>query len=418
MSHIASSRRLQRLLFRGGALALVGLVFSVEGCEPTDLGEEQAEHTSSTSADQEALSAIQELPHKAVCDVPAEPGLMRCHAHVRTDAGGTITPNATTPSGLFPADLISAYKVPAGGTGTVAIVDAMDDPNAESDLATYRAQFGLPPCTTANGCFKKVNQNGQASPLPASNVGWAEEISLDLDMVSAICPGCKILLVEATSATIANLGAAVNRAATMGANAISNSYGGGESTSDPTFDSEFYNHPGILITASSGDGGFGVEYPAAGQFVLGVGGTSLTKSTSTRGWAEAAWSGAGSGCSRRTTKPSFQKDTGCANRTVADVSAVANPSTGVAVFDTFGNVGGWLVFGGTSVASPLVASIFVATGNGAVTNGFPYANTGLFFDVTTGSNGTCSASAKYLCTAGVGYDGPTGLGTPNAALFP
>src|SRR5262249_14472639 len=153
---------------------------------------------------------------------------------------------------------------------------------------------------------------------------------------------------------------------------------------------QFFNHPGILITASSGDNGFGVEYPAAGAHVLGVGGTSLTKSSSTRGWAEAAWSGAGSGCSRGTAKPSFQHDTGCTRRTVADVSAVANPSTGVAVFDTFGNVGGWLVFGGTSVAAPLVAAIFVATGNGGVTNGFPYANTGFFFDVTSGSNGRCS----------------------------
>ena len=141
-----------------------------------------------------------------------------------------MKPNATTPSGYFPADLQSAYKLPsstAGAGQTVAIVDAFDDPTAEADLGVYRAQFGLPACTTANGCFRKVNQTG-TTPYPRKNAGWAEEISLDVDMVSAICPKCHILLVEATSATTANLGTAVNEAAALGATAISNSYGGGD----------------------------------------------------------------------------------------------------------------------------------------------------------------------------------------------
>ncbi|HYV65004.1 MAG TPA: S8 family serine peptidase, partial [Myxococcales bacterium] len=221
--------------------------------------------------------------HARVCGAAA-PGHVRCHAWVRVnDVTGQIQP-FVTPSGFGPVDLTSAYQLPAtGGAGmTIAIVDAMDNPNAESDLGTYRAQFGLPPCTTANGCFRKVNQNGQASPLPASDVGWGQEIALDLDMASAVCPSCNILLVEATSPTIANLGTAVNTAVGLGANVVSNSYGGGESAGDPTTTSQFYNHPGVLITASSGDSGFGVEYPAAATTVLAVGGTHLVRDASAR----------------------------------------------------------------------------------------------------------------------------------------
>src|SRR5207245_1679528 len=304
-----------------------------------------------------------------------------------------------------------------GANMTIAIVDAMDNPNAESDLGVYRSQFGLPPCTTANGCFRKVNQNGASSPLPASDVGWGQEIALDLDMASAICPSCKILLVEATSPTIGNLGTAVNTAVALGANVVSNSYGGGESSSDPSTPNQFSNPPGVLITASSGGSGFGVEYPAAATTVLAVGGTRLVRNTSARGWTETAWSGAGSGCSRFETKPSWQHDSGCARRTVADVSAVADPNTGVAVYDSFGSAGqtGWLVFGGTSVAAPVVASIFALTGHASATPQYPYSNSGQFFDAVGGSNGTCSPS--YLCTAVAGYDGPTGIGSPNGSAM-
>ena len=385
---------------------------------PESGSDEPAERTA--SPDEEALDSIQRYPHRALCG-EAAPGHARCHARVRTLDDGDTIQSFATPQGFAPADLVAAYKIPQGGTGTVAIVDAQDDPNAESDLAVYRAQFGLPPCTTANGCFTKVNQSGKASPLPSADSGWAGEISRDLDMVSAACPSCKIHLVEATSATTANLGAAVNTAAAMGADAISNSYGGGEDSTVTGADSMYYNHPGILITASSGDGGYGAEYPASGAYVLGVGGTTLAKSSSPRGWAEGVWSGGGSGCSAFVAKPSFQKDTGCAKRTVADVSAVADPNTGVAVYDTYGGskagATGWIVVGGTSAASPLVASILVAAGKGGIDNSWPYANASDFYDVTTGSNGTCSSSAKYLCTAGAGYDGPTGLGTPNGAAI-
>ncbi|MFC0548959.1 S53 family peptidase [Kutzneria chonburiensis] len=348
---------------------------------------------------------------RSCAETPA-PGFAACKALVRTDAGArSFAPAA--PAGLSPANLKSAYKLGAGGAGlTVAIVDAQDDPKAESDLAVYRSTFGLPACTTANGCFKKVNQNGAASPLPAGNTGWAEEISLDLDMVSAICPSCHILLVEATTASINNLGTAVNTAVRLGAVAVSNSYGGAEFSTETSADS-FYNHPGVAITVSSGDSGFGVEYPAASRFVTAVGGTHLTAGGGTRGWTETAWSGAGSGCSRFEAKPTWQHDTGCARRTVADVSAVADPATGVAVYDTY-NVGGWLVFGGTSVAAPVIAGVYALAGRPAAGSNpasLAYSHTGSLFDVTSGSNGSCGGS--YLCTAKAGYDGPTGLGTPN-----
>lgn len=296
----------------------------------------------------------------------------------------------------------------------MAIVDAYDDPNAEADLSVYRSAFGLAPCTTANGCFRKVDQSGGTS-YPRANGGWAQEISLDLDMVSAICPNCHILLVEATTNSLADLGTAVNEAAKLGANAISNSYGGSESSSDTSYDSSYYNHPGHVITASSGDGGYGVEYPAASQYVTAVGGTSLSKANTTRGWSETVWSGAGSGCSKYDPKPSWQTDSGCANRTVADVAAVADPNTGVDVYDSYRYQGlsGWLVFGGTSVASPIIASVYALAGNASSVNygSYPYSHTSGLNDVTSGSNGKCGGT--YLCTGSTGYDGPTGLGTPN-----
>jgi subtilase family serine protease len=346
-----------------------------------------------------------------VCPGPSAPGTAHCHARVRVDSKGNPLTTGT-PSGYGPTDLRSAYGLTSfsgSSTTTVAIVDAYDDPRAESDLGVYRSTFGLPPCTSANGCFRKVNQNGGTS-YPRGNSGWAEEISLDLDMVSAICPNCKILLVEANSNSFSNLSAAVDQAATLGANAISNSYGGGEYANEVS-DQSHYNHPGIAVTVSSGDGGYGVEFPAASQYVTAVGGTTLNGSKTTS-WTETAWSGAGSGCSAYISKPSWQTDSGCSRRTVADVSAVADPNTGVAVYDTY-RVGGWLVFGGTSVASPIIASVYALAGNAStVTYGsYPYSHTSSLNDIKSGSNGTCGGS--YLCTAGVGYDGPTGLGTPN-----
>jgi len=354
--------------------------------------------------------------HVPVCGaVPV--GYARCHSILVLRSDGKPGGGGGTIGGYYPVDLQKAYNLPsttAGSGQTVAIVDAYDDPNAEADLGAYRSHFGLSACTTATGCFRKVSQSGTTS-YPTANSGWGQEISLDLDMVSAICPTCHILLVEASSASNADLAASVDTAVSLGANAISNSYGGSESSSDVSTYDAHYNHPGVAITASSGDSGYGPQYPAASPHVTAVGGTTLTKDSSTRGFVETVWSGAGSGCSAYEPKPTWQTDTGCANRTIADVAADADPNTGVAVYDSYASKGqsGWLVFGGTSVASPIIASVYALAGNAtSVTDGsYPYSHTSGLFDVTSGSNGSCGGA--YLCTGAVGYDGPTGNGTPN-----
>ncbi|MET7981662.1 S53 family peptidase [Streptomyces sp. NPDC005281] len=386
--------------------------------------------------------AARVTPHVSwtrACATPARAGVAACNAK-RVTGGVTeytaekafakgVTPkaaDASTPSGFGPTDLQAAYGLTsaaaANGSGeTIAIVDAYNDPNAETDLATYRSYYGLTACTTANGCFKKVSQTGSTTSLPSSDSGWAEEISLDLDMASAVCPKCNITLVEAKSATMANLGTAVNEAVTLGAKYVSNSYGGSESSSDTSYDTSYFKHTGVAITVSAGDSGYGAEYPASSQYVTSVGGTALTKATSTtRGWTESVWKtssteGTGSGCSSYDTKPSWQTDTGCSKRTVSDVSAVADPATGVAVYDSYGITAGWYTFGGTSASSPIIAGVYALGGtpsSGSYPAKFPYtaAGTSALNDVTSGNNGSCSTS--YLCTATTGYDGPTGWGTP------
>jgi len=349
------------------------------------------------------------------CAKPTAKNVMACFALRRTDIAAHPASANLAVSGLGPSDLQSAYKLGSGGSGaTVAIVDAFDDPNAESDLATYRSNFGLPACTTANGCFKKVNQNGSTTGLPTADTGWAGEISLDLDMVSAVCPSCHILLVEASSASDTPLFTSINTAVSLGAKYVSNSWGGGETSSQTSTDSTYLNHPGVVITVSSGDNGTGAEYPASSRYVTAVGGTSLTRATSTsRGWTESAWNGAGSGCSGFDAKPTWQTvTTGCARRAEADVSAVADPNTGVAVYQTYG-ASGWSVYGGTSASSPIIASVYALAGTPGASDypaSYPYAHAGNLFDVTSGSNGSCGSP---MCTAGAGWDGPTGLGTPN-----
>jgi len=358
--------------------------------------------------------------HRPVCGAPA-PVVARCNAQVSTDARGN--PLASTgPVGYGPAQFQTAYALPsatAGAGQTIGIVDAYDDPTAERDLGAYSSTFGLPACTTANGCFKKVNQTGGSS-YPRSNGGWALEISLDVQTAHAACPNCKILLVEASSNSFANLLAAEDYA-TSHANVVSNSWGAGEGSLETGYDSHF-NRPGIPITVSSGDSGYGVQYPAASPYVTAVGGTTLNLNGDNTRSSETAWSGAGSGCSAYEAKPAWQQDSGCAWRAVADVSADANPNTGAAVYDStkycslFGFAHcttGWYQVGGTSLAAPLIASIYALAGNGSSTTygSFPYGQSGSLYDVTSGSNGSCGGS--YLCTAGAGYDGPTGLGTPN-----
>ena len=373
--------------------------------------------------------------HIPVCPGIAAPGTANCHAILAlpTNAGPHFTgtnPNA----GYGPTQLRSAYNLPsttAGSGQTVAIVDAYDDPNAQADVCNYRSTFGIPlfssGCSGSNGTgptFRKVNQTGGTS-YPRANGGWAQEISLDLDMVSAICPNCNILLVEATTSSLTNLGTAVNTAAALGATEISNSYGGSESSSDTSYDSSYYNHPGLAITVSSGDSGYGAQYPAASQYVTAVGGTSLKCSTgypSCSGsptYSETAWGSAGSGCSKYDPQPTWQSSVPnitsvCSNRAIADVSADADPNTGVSVYDTYSYQGssGWMVFGGTSVASPIIASVYALAGNANNVNygSYPYSHTSSLNDVTSGSNGSCG---NILCNATAGWDGPTGLGSPN-----
>ncbi|MDP9111964.1 MAG: hypothetical protein M3M96_10065, partial [Candidatus Eremiobacteraeota bacterium] len=289
----------------------------------------------------------------------------------------TPTPAPGTPPGYGPGDLQSAYALASesaskGAGQTIAIVDAYNDPTAEADLGVYRSQYGLPACTTANGCFKKVNQNGGTS-YPATDGGWAQEISLDLDMVSAICPNCHILLVEATTPSFVNLGTAVNTAANLGANAISNSYGGGEASGYESY----YNHPGHAVVASAGDSGTGTQSPASYGTVTAVGGTNLQRAGNARGWSETAWTSSGSGCSGFVAKPSWQSGSlyQCPNRSEADVSAVADPATGVAVYDStvYNGQSGWLVFGGTSVSSPIIGAVYGLAGNSAAINDASYA---------------------------------------------
>ena len=291
----------------------------------------------------------------------------------------------------------------------MAIVDAYDDPNAEADLGVYRAAYGLAPCTTLNGCFRKVNQSG-GTTYPRANTGWAEEISLDVDMVSAVCQNCHILLVEATTNSTTNLIAAEATAGGLGADAISNSWGAGESSSEATWDNSL---PGnVTITASAGDNGYGPSWPAASPKVVSVGGTKLVADASARGWSETVWTGTGSGCSTYESKPSWQADTGCSKRTIGDVAAIADPATGVVVYDHYGK-SGWMAFGGTSVSSPLIASVYTLAGNSktATAGKMPYLTPSGLYDVTSGSNGSCTPA--YLCTGQLGYDGPTGLGTPH-----
>jgi hypothetical protein len=371
----------------------------------------------------------------ASCNKVMPKGYMRCFAIVRTPADHQITADQSGPpsTALTPADIQSAYKLPsatAGSGQTVAVVDAGDDPTAESDLAVFRSQYGLPPCTTANGCFKKVNQEGQARPLPPELCGgssgcWPVEESLDLDAISSACPNCNILLVEADDNANANLEAAVNEAVTQGAKFVSNSYGGPETPSETTTDDPAYNHPGVAVTASAGDDGYGVNYPSASQYVTAVGGTTLTKDSSVpRGWDETVWNhsgnGTGSGCSQYEPQPSSQQgipqlDAVCQNRATADVSADADPASGLAVYDTTG-ASGWLQIGGTSLASPLIAATYALAGTpaaGTYPSSYPYHDPSQstdLNDVTSGSNGDCG---NVLCTAGTGWDGPTGLGTPN-----
>jgi len=344
------------------------------------------------SPDHRAVEVCPNLgPRYAMCDVQL--------------IGASIMPAI---SGLTPTDYQTRYKLPSATKGSgqvVAIVDAYDNPNEASDLAAYRKQFNLGTAT-----FNKYNQNGQMGNYPQGNSGWGLEEDLDIQMVAAVCPLCTIDLVEANSNSTADLETAEAEAVKLGAHIVSNSWGctGSNNCVDP----KYFDTPGVEFLASAGDSRYGTQAPAALGSVVSVGGTVLQHSGSQ--YSEMVWFGTGSGCATGITKPSWQHDSGCTYRTMNDVSAVAYNA---AEYDTYGNYHGWIVVQGTSVASPMLGGVFGLAGNASSLTAAEKFWTQShrkyrkdLWDITTGSNGTCSPA--YLCTAEKGYDGPTGWGTP------
>lgn len=379
-----------------------------------------------------SASAPPGVAFQSVCAAPVPAGVDRCLLLVRTDIpqvkqSEAAPDQAPSDKGYGPADLQAAYNLPPIRTGVgpiVAIVDAYHDPNVASDLATYRAAWGLPTCdpSTGAGCVTEVNEHGAASPLPGpgptKNGGWGPEDSIDVDMVSAICATCRILLVEANSATSGDLGSAVDSAVALGAQVVSNSYGGAYANGQSALN-HYYNHPGVAVVAAAGDSGWGDPgFPASSPYVVTVGGTTLKRASNARGWTETVWSKGGSGCagSEIEPKPAWQLDAVCSGRAFGDVAAVADPATGVAAYDTF-NYGGWFTGAGTSVAAPIIAGIYALAGApapGTYPASYLYSHVSGLNDITSGSNGDgCLPHYDILCTAGPGYDGPTGWGTPN-----
>lgn len=374
-----------------------------------------------------ALAAARPLfrgAHKQVCSADSVVEV-HCSAQVMVDAGGNPDATPSQPAGYSPTQFHSAYQLPttSSNPATIAVVDAYDDPRIASDLATYDSTFGLPvfPACTAKlttACFMKVNQNG-GTAYPFANTSWSLETSLDVETAHQICQNCKLILVEASSASYTNLMAAVDRARLLGATVISNSYGSSEFAGETTYDAHF-NYPGIAFVFSSGDAGYGVDYPAASPYVTAAGGTSLVLTSLNARQAETVWDGSGSGCSAYEKKPVFQLTPLCARRTVVDVAADADPNTGAAVYDSYayGGAKGWFQVGGTSLAAPLIAGIYGLANNvplGSFANTLPYSNLNYatnMFDVIVGSNGNCKAASAGLCQAAAGYDGPSGLGAP------
>jgi hypothetical protein len=425
-----SSRPLRAARLFAGLAAASALLLSPAGTVPA-------------AASAPALSSV------GLCGSP-QAGHRACMVRVAAANGRRLNQPATAaPLGYSPADIGSAYGISgaAGGAGqTVAVVDAYDNPKAESDLAAYRSQWGLPVCSTANGCFHKMDENGGTSyPAAAGTTGWGAEIDLDIQAVSAACPRCHILLVEGTSSADADFMNSIATAASHGATELSLSWGGCEQASDQSAFDATLTSTGLPITASSGDSGYlsadnpaqqggfacpGVgspSFPASSPYVTAVGGTSLMRAANTRGWNETAWAysasqqwGGGSGCSTSEAKPAWQKDKGCPNtRMVADVSAVADPNTGLAVYDSYDN-SGWWVLGGTSLSAPLIAGIYALSGGepAGQHGGQPwYQAVFPLNDITAGTNAPLStdcAAHPYFCNAGLGYDGPTGVGSPGA----
>lgn len=400
--------------------------------------------TGSASADDVTTTGTVLSPDQ-VCPRSTAPGRMSCFARATTvvttktaavarlrsldaaedtdtEDSDASEPASTPVSGSYtPADLQAMYDLPSfSGTPTVAIVDVGHDPRAVSDLAYYRSYFKLPACTKASGCLKEVNQHGSTSNLPSEKTTWDGEIALDLQMVSAICPTCHILLVDADSDSADDLGTAVRTATNLGAQYVSMSWGGAEGTGETAYDTAYLSEPNVTYVAATGDSGYsaGTMWPAAGKGVIAAGGTTV-KRTATNGTASdftmTAWTGTGSGCSKYEAQPSGQTliaalTKACGRRAQSDVSALADPNTGPMVRVH----GEWWLIGGTSAAAPAIAAMYAIAGNhtnaGSIYGNYLIAPS-RFRDVTSGATTGCP-SGKLLCTAKTGWDGPTGLGSP------
>ena len=389
-----------------------------------------------------------QLASRGTAEVCAGVAHNRCMAEVVTVAPSSSKALATTtPVGYGPADFAAAYNLPAdtvGSTNTIAILDEGAFPTLETDLNTYRTQYGLPACTTANGCFKQVNEHGGA-PLAAGTTNnqkaFDEEVgvetTLDVDMASAACPTCHILeitvnrdITTSEDQAAEDFGVAMNTAAKLGASAASVSY---QFDPDATLDlgaaARDFFHPGMAITASSGDGGYeGTPsgWPQNLPTVTSVGGTALyrTPGAGHNGYTETAWDGSGSGCAAELPPALGQPTSVAANcaghRADSDISADADPTTGAAVFDDYAPYSnepyGWITVGGTSQSSPYIAGLYARGGNLADVEGpnTLYAEpSSAFNDVTIGQNAPANSGCTVLCTSGPGWDGPTGLGTPD-----
>lgn len=426
------TRRLARPAVMAMTLSLAALAGTAAQAAPLPPGSPAASAIRTTAGSTPPAGYTAPCPTETTTDAScpimiSTQGTSGASNSVARDASAT-----TTPEGLSPSELQQAYgfQSAAGGSGqTVAVVTPYNDTDLASDLAAYRSQYGMTPCTVANGCLEVASETGSTTSLPGTSSAWIAPVAESTDMISAICPNCHILVVEASTATMTDLGPAENEAVTLGATAIDNNWSVTESSGETTYDTEYFGHPGVAITAPAGDSGYGViAYPAASQYVTAAGGTVLTADSSPRGYTESAWADSGSGCSEYEPKPSWQTDTGCSGRTLNDISADAG--TDVAFYDT-PDEAGWGTAVGTDVASAIVAAAYALAGTpasgtypaeypyeypgGSYTtpgNAYPYAD-GLN-DITTGSDGTCSVA--YLCTAGTGYNGPTGLGTPSTDL--
>lgn len=330
----------------------------------------------------------------AACDPNVPQGSVSCTLalNVNTGAIANSTLQGSLVPGYHPSDLQAAYGLTGGAATTIAIVDAYDDPNVESDVNVYRTTFGLSPCTTDNGCFRKIDQRG-GTAYPAFNMGWSEEIALDTEMVSAICPQCKILLIEADSAQLSDLGAAVDTAVAQGARVVSNSFYAPEWSGETAYDVHF-NHPGVAMTVSSGDAMY-ASYPATSPYVTSVGGTRLTGAPGS--FSQTPWSNTGHGCSAYEPRPHWQNGlTSCSTRAGVDVAAIADPNNGVAMYDA--TAGGWVVAGGTSAGAPIVAAAYALAANGATTP-YVYAHRDDLQRIESGAYGTYT-----------GIGSPQGLG--------